>query len=238
MSEVVRTLVVDDEEGIRSTLQEALQRSGYVVATASNGEEALDLLRETSFDAAVVDLNLGGRVDGLRLLEAIRWRWPGMAVVILTAHGSLESAIAAIREDVDDYLLKPARPSEVRQAIQRALEQRGAKQVSKTAEEQRVVQRGGFFVDLDQHLATKDGHLLELTLQEFRLLVHLMQNGHRVVPPPELVRVVREYESDSLYEARQIIKWYIHRLRQHIEPDPSNPRHIVNVHGVGYTFRE
>jgi DNA-binding response OmpR family regulator len=238
MSEVVRTLVADDEEGIRSTLQEALQRSGYVVATASDGEEALELLRETQFDAAVVDLNLGGHVDGLRLLEAIRWRWPGTAVVILTAHGSLESAIAAIREGVDDYLLKPAKPSEVRQAIRRALEQRRGKQVSKTTEEQRVVQRGRFFVDLNQHFATKEGHPLELTAQEFKLLVHLMQNNHRVVPPPELVRVVREYEPDSLYEARQIIKWYIHRLRQRVEPDPSSPRHIVNVHGVGYKFVE
>jgi DNA-binding response OmpR family regulator len=238
MAEVVRTLVVDDEEGIRSTLKEALQRGGYVVTTASNGEEALDFLRETSFDAAVVDLNLGGRVDGLRLLEAIRWRWPGTAVVILTAHGSLDSAIAAIREDVDDYLLKPARPSEVRQAIQRALERRHGKQVLKMAERQHVVQRGGFFVNLDQHLATKDGQPLRLTPQELRLLVHLMQNGHRVVPPPELVQVVRGYEPDSLYEARQIVKWYIHRLRQQVEPDPSNPRHIVNVWGAGYTFKE
>lgn len=238
MAEVVRTLVVDDEEGIRSTLKEALQRGGYIVTTASSGEEALDLLRATSFDAAVVDLKLGGRVDGLRLLEAIRWRWPGTAVVILTAHGSLESAIAAIREDVDDYLLKPARPSEVRQVLQRALDRRRSKAGQEQLREQHVVQRGGFFVDLDHHLATKDGQALELTPQELKLLVHLMQNDHRLVPPPELVRVVREYEPDSLYEARQIIKWYIHRLRQQVEPDPSNPRHIVNVRGVGYRFKE
>lgn len=238
MSEVVRTLVVDDEEGIRSTLQEALQRSGYVVATASDGEEALDLLRETSFDAAVVDLNLGGRVDGLRLLEAIRWRWPGTAVVILTAHGSLESAIAAIREDVDDYLLKPARPSEVQQVLQQALERRRSKDGQGKLPEQCVVRRGGFSVDLDQHLATKDGQPLKLTPQELRLLVHLMQNAHQVVRPPELVQVVQDYDVEDLYEARQIVKWYIHRLRQKIEPDPSNPYHIVNVRGVGYKFKE
>ncbi|MBN1977839.1 MAG: response regulator transcription factor [Anaerolineae bacterium] len=236
MSEVVRTLIVDDEEGIRSTLKEALQRGGYVVATASNGEEALDLLRETSFDAAVLDLNLGGRVDGLRLLEAIRWRWPRTAVVILTAHGSLESAIAAIHQDVDDYLLKPVKPSEVRQVLQRALDRRS--QADQKPREQHVVQRGSFFVNLDQHLATKDGRALELTSQELRLLVHLMQNSHRVVPPPELVRVVQEYDAEDLYEARQIIKWYIHRLRQQVEPDPHNPRHIVNVRGVGYMFKE
>jgi DNA-binding response OmpR family regulator len=243
MTEVVRTLVVDDEERIRLTLGETLRRAGHVVVTASSGEEALDLLRETSFDVAVVDLSLGGRIDGLRVLEAARWRWPGMALVILTGHGSLESAITAIREGVDDYLLKPAKPAEVRQAVQEALDRRKALAQSREGaprggEQRRVVQCGGFFVDLEQHLAALDGRPLKLTPQEFKLLVHLMQNAPRVIPPLELVQVVRDYEPEYLPEARQIIKWYIHRLRRQVEPDPSNPRHILNVRGVGYKFKE
>jgi DNA-binding response OmpR family regulator len=237
MTELIRALVIDDEERIRYFLSKTLERIGYVVVTASSGEEALDLLRSTAFDVAIVDLNLGGQVDGLKVVEAIRWRWPGMAAVILTAHGSLESAVAAIREGVDDYLLKPAKPEQVRQAVQRALERRDSLQ-KQEVEEERVVQRGGFFVDLEQHLATRDGKTLELTPQELKLLVHLMQNAPKVVSPPQLVRVVREYDPEDLYEARQIIKWYIHRLRQQVEPDPSNPQHIVNVRGVGYKFQE
>ena len=237
MAELIRALVIDDEERIRYFLSKTLERIGYVVVTASSGEDALDLLRDTAFDVAIVDLNLGGQVDGLKVLEAIRWRWPGMAAVILTAHGSLESAMAAIDEGVDGYLLKPAKPEEVREAVQQALERRDSLQEQKP-EEHRVVQRGGFFVDLEQHLATRDGKTLELTPQELKLLVHLMDNAPKVVSPPELVRVVREYEPEDLYEARQIIKWYIHRLRQQVEPDPSNPRHIVNVRGIGYKFQE
>jgi DNA-binding response OmpR family regulator len=237
MAELTRALVIDDEERIRYFLSKTLKRIGYTVATASSGEEALDLLRDTAFDVAIVDLNLGGHVDGLKVLEAIRWRWPGMAAMILTAHGSLESAIAAIREGVDGYLLKPAKPEEVREAVQQALERRANLQEQK-AEESRVIQRGGFFVDLEQHLATRDGETLELTPQELRLLVHLMENVPRVISPPELVRVVREYDPEDLYEARQIIKWYIHRLRQQVEPDPSNPCYILNVRGVGYKFQE
>jgi DNA-binding response OmpR family regulator len=229
MAELIRALVVDDEERIRYFLKKTLERVGYVVVAASSGEEALDLLRDTAFDVAIIDLSLGGRVDGIKVLEAIRWRWPGMAAVILTAHGSLESAMAAIREGVDGYLLKPAKPEEVRAAVQQALERQGALQ---------IVQRGGFFVDLEQHLATCDGHALDLSPQELKLLVHLMQTAPRVVPPSELVRVVREYDPEDLYEARQIIKWYIHRLRQQVEPDPSNPCHILNVRGVGYKFKE
>jgi DNA-binding response OmpR family regulator len=239
MANVVRALVVDDEERIRFTLKKTLQRVGHIVVTAASGEEALDLLRETPFDVAVVDLNLGGRVDGLRVLKAARWRWPGMAIVILTAHGSLESAIAAIREGVDDYLLKPVGPDEVRRAVQGAMEQRKALVQSQGVDEKaRVVQRGRFFVNLEQHLATLDGRSLELTPQEFKLLVHLMQNAPRVIPPEELVRVVRDYTPEYLQEARQTIKWYIHRLRRQIEPDLSNPRYILNVRGVGYRFKE
>jgi DNA-binding response OmpR family regulator len=237
MADLIRALVIDDEERIRYFLSKTLERVGYVVVTASSGEEALDLLRNTVFDVAIVDLNLGGHVDGLKVLEAIRWRWPGMAAVILTAHGSLESAMAAIHEGVDGYLLKPAKPEEVRQAVQRALERRESLE-EQEVEEERIVQRGGFFVDLGQHLATRVGKTLELTPQELKLLVHLMQNAPKVVSPPELVRVVREYDPEDLYEARQIIKWYIHRLRQQVEPDPSNPQHILNVRGVGYKFRE
>jgi DNA-binding response OmpR family regulator len=238
MAELTRALVVDDEERIRYFLEETLRRVGYVVVTASSGEEALDLLRDTSFDVAVIDLNLGGRVDGLRVLEALRWRWPGTAVVILTAHGSLESALAAIREGVDAYLLKPSGPAEVRQAVQEALERRKKLRGQVEGAEGREIRRGGFAVDLEQHLATRDGQPLDLTPQELKLLAHLMRNAPRVVPPLELVQVVRECKLEDLYEARQVIKWYIHRLRRQAEPDPSNPRHILNVRGVGYKFKE
>ena len=238
MAELIRALVVDDEERVRYVLEETLRRVGHVVVTASSGEEALDLLRDTSFDVAVVDLNLGGHVDGLRVLEALRWRWPGTAVVILTAHGSLESALAAIREGVDAYLLKPSKPAEVRQAVQEALERRKSLRGRAEGTEGHVVRRGGFSVNLEQHLATRDGQVLDLTPQELKLLAHLMQNAPRVVPPLELVQVVRECELEDPYEARQIIKWYVHRLRRQAEPDPSAPRHILNVRGVGYRFKE
>jgi DNA-binding response OmpR family regulator len=237
MADPVKTLVVDDEEGIRFFLQEALQQIGHTVITASSGEEALDRLRETAFDLVMLDLMLGGRVDGLRVLESVKWRWPETVVVILTAHGSLDSAITAIREGVDGYLLKPAEPDELWQTVRLALERRAKQAQSRPlAEEKQVVQHGPFSIDREKQLVTKDGALLELTSSEFALLAHLVENAYRAISPPELVRVVRQYECEDLYEARQIIKWYIHRLRQKVEPDPSNPTHILTVRGVGYRF--
>ncbi|MGC9335835.1 MAG: response regulator transcription factor [Anaerolineae bacterium] len=237
MKEQLRTLVVDDEQGIRFFLTETLQRAGHVVATASSGEEALERLRDDPYDLILLDLKLGGRVTGLRVLEAVRWRWPRSLVVILTAHGSMDSALTAIREGVDGYLLKPVEPEDVRQAVEEALERRRKLGASEGPEpEERVIKRGAFRVDLEKHQAILDGQPLDLTPREFSLLVYLMQTAPQVASPVDLVRVVREYEAEHIYEAREIIKWYVHRLRQKVEPEPSHPRYILNVRGVGYRF--
>jgi DNA-binding NtrC family response regulator len=121
MGEPVRALLVDDEQGIRLVLEQALRREGHEVATAANDEQALEHLRNSRFDLAIVDLKLGGGVDGMRVVEAIRWRWPGTAVVILTAHAALDTALAAIREGVDGYLRKPVDLGEMRRSARKAM---------------------------------------------------------------------------------------------------------------------
>jgi DNA-binding response OmpR family regulator len=241
MTKQIRTLVVDDEAGVRFFLKEALQQVGHSVSTASSGEEALEWLRDARFDLIMLDLMLGGRVDGMRVLEAVKWRWPAAVVIILTAHGSLNSSLAAIREGVDGYLLKPVEPEDLWQVVEQALaRQSRLTQVQEQPEPEKgpVLQYGPFSVDLEKQMATMAGEVLDLNASEFALLGHLMQNAFRAVPPPELVRVVRGYECDSLNEARQIIKWYVHSLRQKVEPDPAQPRYILTVRGIGYRFVE
>ncbi len=241
MTKQIRTLVVDDEAGIRFFLEEALKQVGHSVVAVSSGEEALDRLRDAPFDLIMLDLKLGGRVDGMRVLESVKWRWPATVVIILTAHGSLESSLAAIREGVDGYLLKPVEPEELWQVVEEALARHSRLAPVKeqpALHKGPVFQCGSFSVDLEKQMATMTGQLLDLNASEFALLAHLMQNAYRAVPPPELVEAVRGYECDHLNEARQIIKWYIHSLRQKVEPDPSQPRHILTVRGIGYRFVE
>lgn len=240
MTKPTRTLIVDDDEGIRFFLKEILEAEGHATTLVCSGEEALDRLREQAFDLAVLDLRLGGRVDGLRVLEAISWRWPQTARIILTGHGSLDSAMTAIREGIDAYLLKPVRAAEVRQTVGEVLGRRESshpQEAEKAPVEGYVLQQGPFVVNLRDRQALCHGEPLELSVCEFELLAHLMQNAHRVVAPPELVEVVRDYECDHLQEARDIIKWYIYQLRQKVEQNPARPRHILNVRGVGYTFK-
>ena len=241
MTKQIRTLIVDDEAGIRFFLKEALQQVGHSVVTASSGEEALDRLRDELFDLIMLDLMLGGRVDGMRILEAVKWRWPATVVIILTAHGSLNSSLAAIREGVDGYLLKPVEAEELWQVVEQALaRQSRLTQVQEQPEQEKepVLEYGPFSVDMEKQMATMGGQLLDLNASEFALLAHLMQNAYRAVPPPELVKAVRGYECDHLHEARQIIKWYVHSLRKKVEPDPSQPRYILTVRGTGYRFVE
>jgi DNA-binding response OmpR family regulator len=237
MTEQIHTLVVDDEERIRHLLQEILSRDGHKVVTVASGEEALGWLQETFFDLVMLDLRLGWAVDGHRVLEAIRWRWPETKVIILTAHSSLESTLAAIREGVDGYLLKPARAEEIRQTIQRAFARRKrSTQSEDSGQEKQALQVGSLIVDRKKHLATLGGQPLELTPAEFRLLVCLMENASRIATPQELVLAVQDYRCEDEREAREIIRWHVHRLRRKVEPDPSKPQYILNVRGVGYTF--
>lgn len=236
-SELIKVLVVDDDAGIRFFLTETLEQMGYEVTTANKGRAALDLLRDTAFDLVFLDLNLGGKTDGLRVLEMAKWRWQHIAVIILTAHGTMDSALTAIREGIEGYLLKPATPAEVRDAAQKALSRtKDSFTGSKPKERSRTLSHGKLFLDLDKHLAKSDDKLIELTSSEFRLLTHLMENVQRVSSPRELVKIVRDYECTDDREAREIIKWYIHRLRKKIGVgvEPS----VMNVRGVGYRLGE
>lgn len=236
MDEKLDALIVDDEEKIRFFMSDLLGKMGHTVTQAESGEAALELLKTRRFDLAILDLKLSGRVDGQRVLEAIRWQWPDTLVIMLTAHGTLESAIESIREGVDGYLLKPVRPSDVRQAIAEALDRRKKVQGLERRREEGSIQRGPFEIDRKRHRITLDGEELDLSPRDFSLLCHLIENSPNVVPPRELVQAILDYDTDLIPEAREIIKWYIHRLRRKVEPDPSNPRYILNVRGVGYRF--
>ena len=251
-----RILVVDDEAVMRATLEEILGGAGFAVATAASGQAALGELEHKSVDLMLLDLRMDG-LDGLQVIEAARQIAPDTVIVMLTAHGTMESAITAMRRGAFDYLLKPCQVPEILDAVQRGLAHRAQTmrqrdlvnlmqrainelQVpgaapTESASPTRFIQSRGISLDLQRHVATARSQLLDLTLTEFKLLAHLMQRPDQVVSPRELVSAVQGYEADE-YEARAIIRVHIRRLRQKLEPDPDNPEYVLNVRGVGYLF--
>lgn len=235
--EKIHTLVVDDEPGIRFFVEETLRRIGHDITTAKSGEEALKTLRDTPFDLVVLDLKLGGKVDGIKVLEAIRWRWPNTRVIILTAHGSLDTALQAIDQGIEKYVQKPLSPQELREVVEEVLAQLESSRSRVKETDHQVLKKGSFQVDEALHRISMMGKKIDLTPSEFTLIVHLLRNEDRVISPEELVEVVRGYKPDDIIEARQIIKWYIHRLRQKVEDDSSHPKYIINVRGVGYRIK-
>jgi len=257
-----KILVVDDEEITRLSLAEILSLEGYQVVSARSGEEALQKLEEETFDLVLADLVMK-KVDGLQVMEAAKELSPDTVVIMLTAYGTLESAIQAMRRGAYDYLIKPCGAREIVASVESGLarrrqERRRQELVSRVeemlralkAEEDeapasasrgnqlkraRFLQSGGIIVDLQKHIATWQGQLLKLTPTEFRLLACLMGKADQVLSCQELVREVQNYDCDEL-EARDIIRVHIRRLRQKVEPDPANPQYILNVRGVGYMF--
>ena len=230
------TLIVDDEANIRIVLQAALKNSGHRVTLAASGEEALKILRDTAFDVVILDLNLGSQIDGQRVLEAIRWRWPAAVVIILTGHGTLQSAMSAIQEGVDGYLLKPVDVNELRKTIDEAHQRALTRTIiaEPAAAPDPGLRHGGLLLDPARHRLEVHGRPVDLTAHEFNLLRYMLADPGRVFSARELVRAVQNVELERDQEAREVIKWYIHRLRQKIEADPQHPRHLINVRGVGY----
>jgi DNA-binding response OmpR family regulator len=248
-------LVVDDEPAMRESLREILELEGFQVAQAESGEIALEILAQSTIDLMLLDLKMKG-LDGLQTTEAAKRISPDTVIIMLTAHGTLESAIGAMRRGAFDYLLKPATVSDILASVQRGLNhhtqmlrqrdlvglmqraitefQPTAAPVSSKSVDRHLTLRE-IDLDLQRHVATVRGQILDLTLTEFKMLAYLMEHPDGVISPRELVAAVQGYQADE-HEARAIVRVHIRRLRQKIEPDPDQPEYVLNVRGVGYVF--
>jgi DNA-binding response OmpR family regulator len=259
--QAARVMVVDDEAVARVSLAEILRLEGYHVATAASGEESLSLLSKSGpFDLMVLDLKMPG-MDGLEVTETVQRESPGTVIILLTAFGTLETAIEAIRQGAHDYLLKPCPIPEILESVRKGLAKRqqeqqrqhlvsqlqrtlselataeGAETVEEAVSPQasRFIQIGKVVVDRQKHVIMLRGRPLDLTPTEFKILVCLMETPDQVWSPQELVRRAQGYETDA-WGARAIVRVHVRRLRKKMEMDPANPKYILNVRGVGYMF--
>lgn len=248
-------LVVDDEEPIRVTMRDLLLRRGYEVTTAENGEAALALIYQRPFDLLLLDLKMPG-LSGIDVAKRARERQPEVTIIMLTGHGSLDSALDGMHLGVFDYMLKTSSPRDVLGRVEAAIEQQREtrrKQLLMSALQSVVGELGGgrqpeqqpqkpaetWITIGDLEISTwnqtvrRGGQTLNLTPTEFRVLVCLAQQSGQVMTYQQIVQCAQGYEADSI-EAAELIKPHIYHLRQKIEPDPTNSRYILTVRGTGY----
>lgn len=228
MSEQRRVLVVDDEPDLLYAVKLYLEDEGYIVFTAMNGFEALDILKERIPDVIVLDVMMP-ELDGFETLKQIR-DTSTVPVIMLTAKGEEADKVRGLGLGADDYVTKPFSQRELLSRIQAVI---------RRAEMPRSLPKTQ--IQIDEHLVVdfargevyRDGTKVSLTPTEYRLLYHLVSNPGRVLTNEALlVRVWgREYREEDHY-----VRLYISYLRQKIEPDPAHPQYIQTEKGLGYRF--
>jgi DNA-binding response OmpR family regulator len=260
-AESASVLVVDDEALVRRVLGDALSQAGYRVSRAASGAEALAMLEQAGADLMLLDLQLGDD-DGIEVMRAARSRWPNLPIIILTAHGSLASAIQAVRNDASDYLLKPIGIESLRARVAEVIAQHRASQQryarirtmyqqlqalvedaglgtpqAPTAPPGGMLRAGPLSIDAQQHIARMAGQSVDLTPTEFAILYALARQPGVVIPCVQLIQTIQGVQMDA-DEARNVMRPHILRLRRKIEPDPQHPVYIQSVRGIGYRWND
>lgn len=217
-----------------------LQQAGYLAISSSSGESALDLLGHGRFDLLITDLQLP-EIDGLRLIAEARRLDPDIAAIIMSGISNTSSILAALNQQVHNYLLKPVLPVELMRGVNEALTRRrrmaerntgySARRMEQT--EQHILHIGPLRIDPYRHRVTCGERTIRLSQTEFLLLLYLSQHQGRVISHQEIVREVLRYNCSQL-EARNLAKSRIHTLRRKIEHLSCSHRLIHNVRGTGY----
>ncbi|MBG0814263.1 response regulator transcription factor [Planomonospora sp. ID82291] len=222
-----RILVVEDDPTVAEVVARYLERDGHRVECVGDGAEALRRALPDPPDLLVLDLMLPG-LDGLTVCRKLRERWP-VPVIMLTALGEEIDRVAGLETGADDYVTKPFSPRELALRVQSVLRRaRGASMPGGTG----VLRDGGLLVDVGAHEVRLDGEQVTLTAREFDLLAHLMRNPRQAFSRSTLLDQVWGWSfGDS-----STVTVHVRRLREKIEPDPTAPRRIVTVWGVGYRY--
>lgn len=235
-------LVVDDEPIARQSMSEILRLEGYAVNAVPNGQAAVEFVRTHPVELMIVDLRMPG-MDGLEVVQVVNQISPETEIVLLTAFGSTESAVQALRLRIHDYLLKPAAPTQVLASVKKGLARRDARLKARGGTATQEVDDGpaefslkdGTHIDLSRRQIRKKDNIIHLTPAEGRLLRVLIENPGRVYSHRELVLLVQGYDT-SQREAPEILRPLVSRLRHKLEAFPSLSDRIVSVRGTGYLY--
>jgi DNA-binding response OmpR family regulator len=223
---MAQVLVVDDDPTVREVVVTYLRAGGHRVVEAADGEGALAAMRGQHADLVVLDLMLPG-IDGLEVCRRLRAAHD-VPVIMLTALGAETNRVMGLELGADDYVTKPFSPRELVLRVDSVLRRAG----SRTEPGDVVVHDGDLVVDSPQHIATRAGRRLALTVREFDLLRFLVSNQGVAWSRDDLLREVWGWS----FGDRSTVTVHVRRLREKVEDDPTHPARLVTVWGVGYRW--
>src|SRR5262245_35662869 len=224
-------MLVDDEESIQKLLTYPLQREGYRVVQARDGEEALKRFAEQPVDLVVLDVMLP-RLDGLEVCRRLRTS-SAVPIIMLTARDDEVDKVLGLELGADDYITKPFSIREFRSRIRAVL--RRATQLSTQPPGERPIELGNLVIDPAKRSVVLDGQPVSLTYVEFEVLRTLATHRGRVYSRRALLEAVW---GGSAYREPRTIDVHIRHLREKLEPDPGEPSLILTVRGAGYRFAD
>ncbi|MCJ0538842.1 response regulator transcription factor [Enterococcus cecorum] len=235
-----KVLVVDDEESIRTLLQFNLQKEGYQVTLAEDGQKGLELALQETFDFIILDVMLP-YLDGMEITKKLRQEKVDSPILMLTAKDDAIDRILGLEIGADDYLTKPFSPREVLARMKAIFRRVDVKKeqtpihLIASNQEGQTLQIGEIIADLANYQVQVRGHKITLTPKEFELLVYFMQRKNRVINRDTLLERIWNFDFDG---QTRIVDVHISHLREKIEVDPKKPQYLVTVRGFGYKFQE
>jgi two-component system response regulator RegX3 len=225
---VARVLVVEDEESFSDALSYLLRKEGFEVAVASTGMAALTEFDRNGADVVLLDLMLP-EMSGTEVCRQLRLK-SAVPIIMVTARDSEIDKVVGLEIGADDYVTKPYSPRELVARVRAVLRRKAADGADGSTQ---TLAAGPVRMDVERHVVTVAGEPVALPLKEFELLELLLRNAGRVLTRGQLIDRVwgADYVGDT-----KTLDVHIKRLRSKVEPQPSSPRHIVTVRGLGYKF--
>ena len=224
---MTRVLLIDDEPSLVFMLTDRLESEGYAVESATDGDAGLALALEGRADVIVLDGMLPGR-DGLDVCRILRQRGLTTPVLMLSARGQVMDRVVGLRFGADDYLVKPFDVVELLARIDALARRAGTAGAAAD-----VSTFGDVVVSRRATSATRGGAAVDLTALEFKLLVYFLDHREVTITRDELLDAVWGYHA---MPTTRTVDVHVGLLRRKLEPDPSQPRHFLTVHGIGYKF--
>ncbi len=227
-----KILIVEDEVAIREFEAINLKRVGYTTVEAGSGEEALAIFdKEPDFDIALLDISMPG-MDGFTLCKELRRRTETLGIIMLTARTQEMDKISGLMLGADDYITKPFSPTELLARVD-SLYRRVGMNNSVSQKTSNEIKIGDFILNLRRHTLMKRGENIELTQVEFQIIEYFFTNPDTALDRTDILNKVW---GSGYFGEEKIVDVNIRRLRMKIEDEPSSPKHLVTVWGMGYKW--